>query len=165
MVQSGQPADGLLEYRSPTCDTSHDTSVEGENVTSDQPNPYAAPATDSTAASHGNVDPASLKKIEAIIKDAGQFWLAIIICIVCSGVGSIIIGPWYLVRLIQWNSMAQAQPRLLERNVPRGSLAQRFQSAKIKLIIGMSFGAVILLLVILSVILLFVISVNSARGI
>lgn len=112
-----------------------------------QPNPYAAPLTDSTAAAPVNIDPATLKKIEAIIKDAGQFWLAIIMCIICSAVGSIIIGPWYLVRLLQWNSLANANPMLLDRNVPRGSLAQKFQSAKIKLIIGICFGAVIFALV------------------
>ena len=119
---------------------------------SEQPNPYAAPQADVTVAPHAvKIDPASLKKIEAIIKDAGQFWLAILMCIVCSALGSVIIGPWYLVRLLQWNSMAQAHPMLLEQNVPRGSLAQRFQSAKIKLIIGMSFGAVIFLLAFLLV--------------
>ena len=116
-------------------------------MTADQPNPYASPVTDSQVASQVSIDPAALKKIEAIIKDAGQFWLAILICILCSALGSIIIGPWYLVRFLQWNSMAQAQPMLLDPNAPRGSLAQRFQSAKIKLIIGMSFGALIFLLV------------------
>lgn len=45
--------------------------------------------------------------------------------------------------------MAQHQPMLLDPNVPRRSLAQKFQSAKIKLIIEMSFGVVILLLAIL----------------
>ena len=54
--------------------------------------------------------------------------------------------------------MAKAQPMLLERDVPRGSLAQRFQSAKIKLIIGMSFGALIFLLVAL----FFLVSLASA---
>lgn len=125
-------------------------------MTSDQPNPYAAPETDSTAASQGNFDPTSLKMIEAIIKDAGQFWLAIIMCIVCTGLGALIIGPWYLIRLIQWNSIARAQPMLLAPNVLRGSLEQRFQSAKIKLIIGISFGAVILLLLILLLVTSFV---------
>ncbi len=125
-------------------------------MTNDQSNPYASPQTESTFAWQGNYDPASLKKIEAIIKDAGQFWLAILLCIVCTGVGTIIIGPWYLVRLMQWNSMAQAHPMLLAPNVPHGSLEQRFRSAKIKLIIGMSFGAVIFLLVILALAISFV---------
>jgi hypothetical protein len=49
----------------------------------------------------------------------------------------------------QWNSLARAQPMLLDPNAPRGSVARRFQSAKLKLIIGMSFGAVILSLVVL----------------
>ena len=100
--------------------------------------------------------PASLanpdqKKIEAVIKDANQFWLAILMCIFCSALGAVIIGPWYLVRLLQWNSIARAQPMLLDPNVPRGSLQQRFQSAKWKLIVGISFGAFIFLLTVLYV--------------
>jgi len=119
----------------------------------DEPNPYASPQAESTAASpfsvspQGNIDPALLGKIEAIIKDAGQFWMAILLCFLCSGVGFVLIGPWYAVRLLQWNSIAQAQPMLLDPNAPRGSLAQKFRSAKTKLIIAMSFGAVILLAV------------------
>jgi hypothetical protein len=124
----------------------------------DQPNPYAAPKTDFTAVPPGTVDPALLKKIEVIIKDAGQFWLAIIICILCSALGSVIIGPWYFVRLMQWNSIAKSQPMLLDPNAPRGSVARRFQSAKIKLIIGISFGVLIFLLVIV----LFMVSFASA---
>jgi hypothetical protein len=113
----------------------------------EQPNPYATPQTDVTAApTTAHVDPATLLKIEAIIKDAGQFWLAILLCFVCGALGPIIIGPWYLVRLIQWNALAKAQPMLIDPNVPPGSVAQRFQSAKTKLIIGMSFGAVIFFL-------------------
>ena len=117
-------------------------------MTSEQPNPYAAPRADFAAeiTHKDNIDPASLNKIEAIIKDAGQFWLAIIICLVCSALGSIIIGPWYFVRLMQWRSMAQKLPMLLDQNAPHGSLAQRFQSAKIKLIIGISFGVAMLVL-------------------
>ena len=130
-------------------------------MTANQPNPYASPESASSTASGLSIDPASLKKIEAIIKDAGQFWLAILMCIVCSALGSIIIGPWYLVRFLQWNSMSHAQPMLLEPNAPRGSLAQRFQSAKIRLIVGMSFGALIFLLVAV----LFMISFASALAV
>jgi hypothetical protein len=49
-------------------------------VTADQPNPYAAPQPDLGSASQVNLDPATLRKAEAIIKDAGQFWLAILMC-------------------------------------------------------------------------------------
>jgi hypothetical protein len=117
-------------------------------VTVDKPNPYAAPQAPPSAAPETAVDPASLKRIEAIIKDAGQFWLAILMCFFCTGLGAVIIGPWYLVRLVQWNAIARGQPMLLDPNVPRGSLARRFQSAKTKLIIGIAFGAVTLLLAI-----------------
>ena len=113
----------------------------------DQPNPYAAP--ESAPQVQNGFDSASQAKIEAIIKDAGQFWLAILMCIFCTGFGAIIIGPWYLVRLIQWHSLAQSEPKLLDPDVPRGSLEQKFQAAKIKLIIGISFGGIILLLVVL----------------
>jgi hypothetical protein len=95
-----------------------------------------------------NLDPATLRKAEAIIKDAGQFWLAILMCIFCTGLGTMIIGPWYFVRLMQWNSIARLQPVMLNPSAPRGSLEQRFQSARVKLVIGMSFGVVVLLLVI-----------------
>jgi hypothetical protein len=124
---------------------------EGKKVPDDQPNPFAppTPVTDSPAASQAQFDPAAVKKIEAVVKDAGQFWLAILLCIFCSGLGAIIIGPWYFVRLLQWNALAKHQPMLLDPSVPRGSLAQKFQSAKVKLIIGMCFGAVILVLSVL----------------
>jgi hypothetical protein len=94
-------------------------------MATNQPNPYAAPQADVAVASQSDI--------------------------FCTGLGAIIIGPWYLVRLNQWNSIARAQPMLLDPNVPRGSLAQRFQSARTKLIIGISFGALVLLLVLFSV--------------
>ena len=114
----------------------------------DDPNPFAPPVTvsdiDRTRVL-GNIDPATLKKVKAVVKDANQFWLAILLCVLCGGgMGMLIIGPWYLVRLIQWGSLAQQQPMLMDRDVPRGSLAQRFQSAKIRLIIGLGFGALML---------------------
>jgi hypothetical protein len=123
------------------------------------PNPYAAPQVDATLPAEANPD---LKRIEAVIKDAGQFWLAIVMCIFCSGLGAIIIGPWYLVRLLQWNSIATAQPMLLDPNVPRGSLAQRFQSARWKLIVGISFGVLMLVLTAIYVIVL--VSMSSQPG-
>jgi hypothetical protein len=117
----------------------------------DRPNPYTSPMADFGAPPPGAVDPRTVEKVEAIIKDAGQFWLAILMCIFCSGLGSIIIGPWYLVRLLQWNSLATSQPMLVDPHVSRGSIAHRFQSAKIKLIIGICFGAVTLVLTVLVV--------------
>lgn len=60
------------------------------------------------------------------------------------------IGPWYLIRLVQWNSLARSQPMLVDPNVPHGRIAQKFQPAKPKLIIGICFGAAVLLLVALA---------------
>ncbi len=110
----------------------------------DQINPY-----ESTAFPLGPealaVDTVLLAKVNAIIKDAGQFWIAILLCILCSALGSLIIGIWYAVRLKQWYAIAKSQPLLMEPNVAPGSVASKFQGAKIKLIIGMVFGIVIVL--------------------
>ena len=110
----------------------------------DQNNPYE-PTAFPAGAEAPAVDTVLLAKVNAIIKDAGQFWIAMLLCILCSALGSLIIGIWYAVRLMQWNAIAKSQPLLMEPNVAPGSLAAKFQGAKIKLIIGMVFGMVILL--------------------
>ena len=115
------------------------------------PNPYASPSFPSEPPAGPFLPPHVIAKAEAIIKDAGQFWLAILMCIVCTALGSIIIGPWYFARLMQWNSLAREYPTLMQRAYP-GTLPHRFQGAKIKLIIGMCFGIVILGLVFLVVV-------------
>lgn len=120
----------------------------------DRPNPYTSPMANFGGPRPGGVDPRTVEKAEAIIKDAGQFWLAILMCFLCSALGSVIIAPWYLVRLLQWNSLAKSQPMLLDPNVPQGSLAYRFQAAKIKLIIGICFGAVAFLVTVVTIIVL-----------
>lgn len=107
------------------------------------PNPYASPVGVGPVVDSHGLPPDAVSKAEAIIKDAGQFWLAIIICICCSAIGALIIGPWYLVRLLQWNTLSSTYP-YLQQSGPPNSLAARFQGAKIKLIIGMASGVVIL---------------------
>ena len=114
----------------------------------DPANPYSAPQTrprlDSDVDGDAlNLDAITRKKVDAIIKDAGQFWLAILMCIFCSGLGMVIIGPWYAVRLLQWNAMSNRFPQLMVPGPRRGSLQQKLQSAKTKLIIGMSVGAMV----------------------
>ena len=137
-------------------------------MNSDQPNPYAATEPlleDATSVNRGDFDAPTLKKIDAIIKDAGQFWIAIALCFLCTALGLVVIGPWYLVRLLQWNSLARTYPKLLESNVPRNSLAKSFQSAKTKLIIGICFGVLILLLCVVAYLSLPFITTLSGVGI
>ena len=116
-------------------------------MSNDPTNPYASTSmpTESNSIPAG-VDPALLAKINAIVKDAGQFWLAMILCLCCSALGSVIIGIWYAVRLMQWNAIANSQSWLMVPNAPSGSLQAKFQGARTKLIIGMVFGFVILFL-------------------
>lgn len=112
-------------------------------MSNDQTNPYA-PTVSPTVADASGVDPVLLTKVNAIIKDAGQFWIAMVLCLLCSAIGSLLIGLWYAARLMQWNAIAKSQPLLLDPNAAPGSVAAKFQGAKIKLIIGMVFGIVIL---------------------
>ena len=111
----------------------------------DNPNPYASPST--PAADLPTVDPNAgristqdARKIAAIIKDASQWWLAIILCLFCTAVGMIVVGPWYGFRLVSWHSFAKKYPFLLEANPLRGSTAYKFQSAKWKLLCGLIIG-------------------------
>jgi len=88
-----------------------------------------------------------MSKLEAVIKDAGQFWLAIILCLICNGVGSLLIGPWYIARLRQWSNLKKKYPALMNPAPPK-TLQSKFQSAQWKLIVGISFGGAMLLFVI-----------------
>ena len=89
-------------------------------------NPYAAPS--SAEPSHDplpvDLNPKDLAKVEAVVKDAGQFWLAIILCVVCSGIGALIVPIWYLVRLLQWRYLANKHPALLSTGATPGSIQQ-----------------------------------------
>jgi hypothetical protein len=110
-------------------------------------NPYA-PTALPTDNDSSQIDPVLLAKINAIIKDAGQFWIAILLCILCSALGSVIIGIWYAVRLMQWNAIANSQPLIMAPNPAPGSIAAKFQGAKVKLIVGVVFGVCIFALMI-----------------
>ncbi len=118
------------------------------------PNPYSAnPYAPSSTAFHSptlEFEPAVQKKIEAVIKDANQFLLAILLCFLCSAVGMVLIGVWYLVRFLQWNALAKAYPKLMDPAAAPRSIAKRFQSAQWKLIVGMSFGFTLLIIFILA---------------
>lgn len=124
---------------------------------SDFPNPYAISAMGPPEEQTGplNITGPDMSKIEAVIKDAGQFWLAIILCLVCNGIGSLLIGPWYIARLTQWNNLKKKYPALMNPAPPK-TLQSKFQSAQWKLIVGISFGGVMLLFVILYLILIIV---------
>lgn len=127
---------------------------------SDQ-NPYAPP-TPSQAVEHSGIvlEPNDRKKVEAIIKDAGQFWLAIMLCIFCSAIGAIIIPVWYLVRLLQWNGLARKYPELANQNVPPGSVQDKFKSSQWKLIVGLVVGITIFFGMIAYIIVFWVVAAN-----
>lgn len=112
-------------------------------------NPYESPAADVVheTIDFGPIADKDLEKTRAIIKDAGQFWLAILLCILCQAVGAVIIGPWYGVRLMQWKGISKKYPKLLTPNSPAGSLPQRFQSAQWKLWVGLAVGLLLAILV------------------
>jgi hypothetical protein len=131
----------------------------------DSPNPYSAPSIMPTSTPSPAIPIAEpdLKTIQIIIKDAGQFWLAIILCFLCSGIGSLIIGPWYISRLLQWSKFKNKYPALMDPAPPK-TLPTNFQNAQWKLIVGITFGGIILMMVLLYIALVFVLgAVGAAR--
>ena len=125
-------------------------------------NPYSPPsaAVEPVKTTGGNIpfEPGDEKKVEAVVKDASQWWLAIILCILCSAIGAIIVPIWYTIRLIQWYKYSSKYPQLMDPNAPAGMLSARFQSSNWKLIVGLVIGCVILLLVLLNVLMLIAMS-------
>lgn len=126
-----------------------------------QNNPYAPPTTATGVTISGQsshpfpfvTDSADRIKLEAVIKDAGQFWVAIALCILCSAIGAIIIPFWYLARLVQWNRLAKKYPDLMLSGAPAGSIQAKFQSSQWKLIVGMVVGGCIFAFLVLYIIL------------
>jgi|LakMenEpi03Aug12_release.lakeMendotaPanAssembly.Ray.scaffolds.fasta_scaffold26815_2 hypothetical protein len=132
-------------------------------ATGDSPNPYSAPSIipASTQSPTLPISEPDLKSIQVIIKDAGQFWLAIILCLLCSGIGSLIIGPWYISRLLQWSKLKNKYPALMDP-APPNTLPTNFQNAQWKLIVGITFGGIILLMVLLYIGLVIVVGAAGA---
>ena len=120
-----------------------------ENQNIPEPNPYAAPTPTGYPGQpvpYANPDDpylkipeADRKKIEAIVKDASQFWVVILICFVCTACGALIAPIWYTVRLVQWSGFANKYTVLREPAIP-GTMQQKFQSSQWKLIVGIVFG-------------------------
>jgi hypothetical protein len=110
-------------------------------------NPYAPPV-DADIVDTGDplIEAADHRKLNAVVKDANQFWLAILLCILCSGCGALIIPIWYTVRLLQWNRFAVKYPDLTRAGAKPGSLSAKFQSSQWKLIVGLVFGCLVLVL-------------------
>lgn len=112
-------------------------------------NPYSTPSHTAQKPAQGvRMDPKDKAKLDAVVKDAGQFWLACILCILCSVIGAILIPIWYTIRLLQWNKLAKKYPKLMTGNPRKGSLQAKFQSSQWKLIVGLVLGCVIFCLVV-----------------
>lgn len=115
-------------------------------------NPYAPPTIGQSTSSPTlplDIDPADKRKAQAVIKDANQFWLAIIICFLCFAIGSLIIPIWYLVRLVQWDRLAKKYPELVIPGAQEGSMQAKFVSSKWKLTVGIVVGVSMFVLMIL----------------
>jgi len=84
-----------------------------------------------------------LKKARAVVKDADQFWLAILLCFFCTALGLILIGPWYLIRILQWKSLGARYPILMDAGALPKTFPYRFQRARTKMIIAIAFGGLI----------------------
>ena len=127
-------------------------------------NPYASPTNFLTTSDQlpFPIDPADRKKVDAVIKDAGQFWLAIILCVFCSVIGALIVPFWYLIRLVQWNALAKKYPALTAPDAPVGSVQAKFKSSQWKLIVGLVVGGGIFLWVIGYILILVLVAASGA---
>ena len=112
-------------------------------------NPYAAPASARNSESPDEqfrirLDGRDHVRAIAIITEANQFWVAMLLSTFCVVFGSIIILIWYGVRLLQWSRLAKKYPELLATNPPPKSMQARFQASRWKLTIGIVFGLIII---------------------
>ena len=114
-------------------------------------NPYGERTEPASFIHASDFEPALLKKIEVIIYDANHIALAIGLCITWVGVGGILVGLWYLVRLRQWNAIAKAYPALLEAEAPWDDFSLRFIAAKKKLVLGVSIGFLTFILTVVAI--------------
>lgn len=120
-------------------------------MNSDYKNPYAERTEPARCIQESDIEPALLKKIEVIIYDANHTVLAIGLCITWLGLGGILVGLWYLVRLRQWNAIARAYPALLESEAPWDDFSLRFTAAKKKLVLGVSIGFLTFILTVVAI--------------
>jgi len=89
--------------------------------------------------------PEDVKKARNVIREADQFWVAILLMFVCSIGAIFLLVPWYWVRFAQWNGLANKYPQLLASNAPIGSLPDKFLKAKLKLQIALGAGVIVLI--------------------
>lgn len=117
-------------------------------------NPYSAPISASSKAEipQTRYPENDQKKIQSLVRDASQFWLAIVLCFFCSAIGALIIPFWYTFRLFQWSSLAKQYPSLTEQNAPKGSMEAKFQSSKWKLVVGLVFGGIAWILLFINIV-------------
>ena len=110
-------------------------------------NPYAAPSAPASVPSAAYA-PAIVARAEAVIKDANQVWLAVLMGFLCTAFTWVLICPWFAYRLHCWSTLSRDCPSLLAPDVLPGSLEAKFQSARGKLVIGLVIGAVMLLMIV-----------------
>ena len=101
-------------------------------------NPYASPvsAVPVRDTVQDELDLQDWKKARAIIKDAGSFWLGIILCFICCAVG-VVLSLHYFLRYQQWRSLASKYPVLVSNDGAASSFKAKFKSAQWKLLTGM----------------------------
>ncbi len=79
------------------------------------------------------------QQLEAVIKEAGQVWLVVMLSFCCGPLSILLVAPWYGIRLQQWIGLATDFPELNDAT-NRHWQAVQFRSAKIKLLVGLVVG-------------------------
>ena len=102
----------------------------------------AKPAAD-LSESKSTLPKSTIRKAEAIIRDAELVWVALLMSFCTCGIGSIIMLPWYLWRFASWNMINGSHEELRSSLSADGELAVRFQRAWGKLVLGICIGALL----------------------
>lgn len=126
------------------------------------PNPYASPSIPADASAvqpsgsglYNDLTERGAKQAAAVVRDAESVGVVLLITLCCCSAVSPLILPWYGYRLHSWYALNSQFNELRFPNSfsNHGALAARFQDAAIRLWCGTVFGAVLFVLLIVSII-------------
>jgi hypothetical protein len=123
-------------------------------------NPYAAPSMEAAPVRRGlgsatvlDLTPTGARRAKAVVQDADNVYLAILLATCICGIAWLFMFPWFGFRLLQWYQLNSQFEELRHPNAfsPHAEFTSRFPDAKLKLWIGTIVGGgFFLLLIVLS---------------
>lgn len=122
-------------------------------------NPYAAPAMAAVPLrnapgqlSEFDLTESGARQAKAVVDDAGGVYLVILLSFCVCGIAWFVMLPWYAYRLWMWHSLYAtfAELRRPSSLSPHAAITTKFPDAKLRLWLGIGFGAVYWVLIAIS---------------